>query len=273
VPQSVVAKSALFDDPALARFSWNNLALFFLRGQYGSEIFARTYLQLMPAISALAGAGAMALVWSFVSGRSRGTLPRVVVLVFFPAAYVSGLALSHAFTYFPWYYAPIYPFLAALVPVGTALVSGSSTTAAVGVAGILLAAQLVAAVTVKLPADRTSFWVQGYFDVAAGVPRNPSVHVAAPEIGAIGWRVWPSAIIDLEGLVTPGAVGKAPAEVLKLRVPEYLIVRTDNAAELLKTLQRDDWFERAYEVTIARKDPYRDREFRTYRRKPVADSR
>ena len=32
----------------------------------------------------------------------------------FPVCYVGGLALSHAFTYFPWYYGPIYPFLAVL---------------------------------------------------------------------------------------------------------------------------------------------------------------
>ena len=35
VPQSVVAKAALSDDPMLAQFSWNNVGLFFLRGQYG----------------------------------------------------------------------------------------------------------------------------------------------------------------------------------------------------------------------------------------------
>ena len=267
VPQSVVAKSALFDDPALAQFSWNNLALFFLRGQYGGEIFTRTHLQLMPVVSVLAGAGAMALAWSFVRSPSRRTLPRLVVLVFFPAAYVAGMAVSHAFTYFPWYYAPIYPFLAALAPVGTSAVSGSSNAAVAGVAGILVAANLVAAVTVKMPAGRTSFWVQGYFDVSAGVPREPSVRVAAPEIGAIGWRVWPATIIDLEGLVTPDAVGKVPADLLKLHLPEYLIVRTDNAAQLLTTLQRGEWFDRTYEVVSRRRDPNADREFRTYKKK------
>lgn len=272
VPQSVVAKSALFDDPALAQFSWNNLALFFLRGQYGGEIFTRTYLQLMPVASALAGAGAMALVWSLVRSRSREALLRVVVLVSFPAAYVAGMALSHAFTYFPWYYAPVYPFLAALVPIGTALVSGSSRTVVAGATSMLVAAHLVAAGTVKLPADRTSFWVQGYLDVSSGVPRDPSIRVAAPEIGAIGWRVWPATIIDLEGLVTPGAVGKAPAGLLKMGLPDFLIVRTDNAADLLKTLQRDEWFAHAYEVTAVRRDPHGSREFRAYRRKLVAGS-
>ena len=267
VPQSVVAKAALSDDPMLAQFSWNNVGLFFLRGQSGDEIFTRTYLQLMPVVSALAAAGAMALVWCFVHSRSRDTRLRVVVLLFFPAAYVAGMALSHAFTYFPWYYAPIYPFMAALVPIGTAFVIGPNKVAVAGITGLLVAVQLVAGAAVKSPADTTRFWVQGYFDVSSGVPRDPSVRVAAPEIGAIGWRVRPSTIIDLEGLVTPEAVGTAPAELLKERLPEYLIVRTDNAAGLLKTLQREEWFERAYEVTAVRKDPHGSREFRAYQRR------
>ena len=97
----------------------------------------------------------------------------------------------------------------------------------------------------------------------------PSVRVAAPEIGAVGWRVWPATIVDLEGLVTPEAVGVTPEDYLKVSCPEYLIVRTDNAAELLRTLQRDEWFGRTYEVASARRDPHAPREFRMYKRKLV----
>jgi hypothetical protein len=272
VPQSVVAKAALLKDPALSQFSWNNLGLFFLRGQHGGEIFTRTYLQLMPAVSLIAGIGAAWLVVRLLRSRDPDGLRRVIVLLFFPAAYVGGMSLSHAFTYFPWYYAPMYPFMAALVPIGTAAVTRSHGTAVVLVAAVCVAAQLAAAVVVKLPADKTNFWVDGYFDVSSGVPRDPSVRVAAPEIGAVGWRVWPATIVDLEGLVTREAVGKPPAEFLKVRLPEYLIVRTDNAAALLRTLQREEWFERTYELASARRDPHAAREFRMYKRKLVGGS-
>ena len=114
-------------------------------------------------------------------------------------------------------------------------------------------AQLAAAVAVKLPADKSD-WIDGYFDVAESVPRDSDVRVAAPEIGAVGWRVWPAAILDMEGLVTPEAVGVAPETYLKLKRPDYLIVRTDNAAELLRALQRDEWFAQAYDVVSTRRD-------------------
>jgi hypothetical protein len=266
VPQSVVAKAAMSKDPALAEFSWNNIALFFLRGQHGGEIFTRTYLQLMPVVSLLAGVGAAWLVVNLMRTRRADSIPRVVLLLFFPGAYVTGMALSHAFTYFPWYYAPIYPFMAALVPVGTAAIARSSRTAVLSVAGALLAAHVVAAIVVKLPADRT-YWVEGYFDVSEGVPRHPAITVAAPEIGAVGWRVWPASILDMEGLVSPESVGVLPETSLKLRRPEYLIVRTDNAAGLLRILEEDPWFAETYEVVATRRDPHEDREFRTYQRK------
>ena len=272
VPQSVAAKAAAFSDPGLAQFSWNNVGWFLLRGQYGGEIFTRTYLQLMPAISLLAGLGGAWLVANLLRRRGGDAIPRVGLLLFFPGAYVAGMALTHAFTYFPWYYAPMYPFMAALVPIGTAAATSASKVAVVGVAAALVAAQLAAAAVVKLPADRT-LWVDGYFEVSDTVPREAAVRVAAPEIGAVGWRVWPAAILDLEGLVTPEAVGVEPETFLKLKRPDYLIVRTDNAAELLRTLQRDGWFAQTYDLVAVRRDPYVDREFRAYKRKLVGGSR
>jgi hypothetical protein len=265
VPQSVVAKAAAFKDPALAQFSWNNVGLFFLRGQYGGEIFTRTFLQLMLVMSLLSGLGAAWIVVSLLR-RTHDALRRAALMLFFPAAYVAGMAMSHAFTYFPWYYAPIYPFMAALVPVGAAALTRSNSTWVLGSAAALVAAQLAAAVAVKLPAD-TSDWIDGYFDVSEVVPRDSNVRVAAPEIGAVGWRVWPAAILDMEGLVTPEAVGVAPEMYLKLKRPDYLIVRTDNAADLLRVLQRDEWFAEAYDIVSARRDRYADREFRAYKRK------
>ncbi len=266
IPQSVVAKAGMFTDPSLAQFSWNNIALFFLKGQYGGEIFTRTYVQLMPAISLLAAAGAAWLVMTVLRGREPDAIPRIAVLLYFPGAYVAGMSLSHAFTYFPWYYAPIYPFLAAFVPIGAAAMTGSRATAVLSVAGVLIGAQIAAAVAVKLPND-TTFWVDGYFEMSAPVARDASIRVAAPEIGAIGWRVWPASILDMAGLVTPDAVGVAPEVYLKSREPDYLIVRTDNAASFLTALQLDPWFAETYEVVAIRRDPYADREFRTYKKK------
>lgn len=266
VPQSVVAKASMFKDPALAQFSWNNIALFFLRGQFGGEIFTRTHIQLMPVISLLAVAGAAWLVLNVLRGRDGSAIPRAALLLFFPGAYVAGMALSHAFTHFPWYYAPMYPFLAALVPIGTAAVTQSRATAVLSVTAALIAAQIAAAIIVKMPSD-TTFWVDGYFEMSEGVPRDASIRVAAPEIGAVGWRVWPATILDMAGLVTPAAVGVAPEAYFKATRPEFLIVRTDNAAELLRAFQLDPWFAETYDVFAVRRDPYWDREFRTYRRK------
>jgi hypothetical protein len=155
--------------------------------------------------------------------------------------------------------------MAALVPVGTAAVTRASRMAVLCVAAVLVAAQVTAAVFVKLPAGN-AFWVDGYFEVADIVPRDSTIRVAAPEIGAVGWRVWPAAILDMEGLVTPEAVGVAPEEQLKRKRPEYLIVRTDNARELLEILGRDEWFARTYETVSTSRDPSANREFRTYKK-------
>ena len=265
VPQSVVAKSAMFKDPALAQFSWNNIALFFFRGQYGGGIFSRTRIQLMSVISLTAIVGAGWLIRNLWRERERA-IPPLALLLFFPSAYVAGMTLSHAFTFFPWYYAPIYPFLAALVPIGTAAVKQRRATVVMFVTAVLIAAQVMAAIVVKIPADRT-FWVDGYFEVSEGVPRDASIRVAAPEIGAVGWRVWPAAILDMEGLVTPEALAVRPETYLKLKRPEYLIVRTDNAATLLRNLQADPWFAGTYDAVAVRRDPYVDREFRAYKRR------
>ena len=268
VPQSIRAKSAAFADPALAAFSWSNVRLFFMSGQYGGEIYTRTYLQLTPVFSVLAALGAAWLVVGMIRSQSPQPVLRGMMLLFFPAAYLAGMSLSHAFTFFPWYYAPLYPFLAALVPIGTGAATQWRSAWVLGVTGTLVAAQLFAAAVVKLPADSTA-WVDGYFEVSNSVARDPAVRVAAPEIGVIGWRVWPSTILDLEGLVTPEAVGVKPGEFFRLKRPEYLVVRTDNAAELLRNLQSDDddWFARTYEIAAVHRDPAGGREFRMYKKK------
>jgi len=264
IPQSVIAKASTAARPDLVRFSWANLALFFARGQYGGDIFSRTYLQLMPVVTMLAGAAAA----SIVLGARRRSVDRqrATWLLAFPVAYVTALAFGHAFTYFPWYYAPIYPFAAALAAVGAGVVWRERQGMVIGTCAVLAVAQLAAAAFVKLPADR-DFWVTGYFAVSNDVPRRPDVKVAAPEIGAVGWRVWPATVLDLEGLVTPAAVGRAPEDYIEEMEPQYVILRTDNASEFLQRAQQGGKFFKEYALTAAKKDPYADREFQAYTRR------
>ena len=187
VPQSVIAKAATADDPALVQFSWTNLALFFLKGQDGGDIFERTYLQLMPVASTLSALSAAAMIWDVIRIRTALAVRRALALLCFPGSYVAGLAFSHAFTFYPWYYGPIYPFVAALAVLGVATRNVGHVRLVAGACTLLVSGQLVAGWLVKLPADR-SFWVEGFMRAADVVPRNTEVVVAASEIGAVGWR-------------------------------------------------------------------------------------
>jgi len=265
VPQSITAKAATASDVSLAQFSWNNTALFFIKGQYGGEIFTRTYIQLTPVMTLLAAAGAATLIAGTLR-RCPAAITQSAALLAFPGVYMVAMSTSGAFTFYPWYYAPVYPFLAMLIPVGVGVLLRSTGAPVVSVTAILMAAQLAAATLVKLPADK-SFWVDGYFKAADDVPREPQVTVAALEIGAVGWRVWPATVLDMVGLVTPEAVAIAPERYMKLKRPDYLIVRTDNAADLLRALAHDQWFGDTYELAAAHRDPFVDREFRTYKKK------
>lgn len=266
IPQSVVAKVAASRRPDLKRFSWINVALFFLRGQHGGEIFTRTYIQLMPVITLLSGVAAASSLRELVRHPTEAVVLRWIALLLFPLGYVTGLALSHAFTYYPWYYGPIYPFAAALAVIGANVLSRRRTRLAIGMIAILVMAQLTAAALVKLPGDH-SFWVEGYNQVSAVVPRSRNVTVAALEIGVVGWRTWPATVLDVEGLVTPGAVGMADDDFVRLKGPAYVVLRTDNAADFLRRVEQSDWFSSGYELVTARRDPYADREFRVYRLK------
>ena len=264
VPQSVVAKAASSGHADLARFSRANLALFFIKGQFGGEIFARSALQLSWVMTLLAGVAVVRLCVEAARSRPAGW-ERVLLLIVFPACYVGALALAHAFTFFPWYYAPIYPFLAMAAGIGLFTMNARTIVVAAGCAA-LVGAQLATAVLLKLPADR-SFWVEGYLRTSQVVPARADVSVAALEIGAVGWRVWPARVIDLEGLVTPDAVGVRPEEHVRRTRPQFIVLRTDNAAEFLDRVEREAWFADRYELVSVLRDPYVAREFRLYRRR------
>jgi hypothetical protein len=266
VPQSIVAKGATTHGVAvLARLSWVNVARFFLKGLPDGEIFARTWLQLTIVFTLLAAVAVAAILRDLVGGRESRSSDRALLLLIFPAAYVGALAITHAFLFWVWYYGPIYPFSAVLATVGASYVSRRWTDVVVGVScAILIVGQIAAGWLVKLPNDRT-FLVEGYVRAAAMIPRDERVRVAACEIGALGWTVWPSQVIDLVGIVTPQAVG-APADViLRLARPEYIVFRTDNATCLLSRAEVEPWFAREYILVETIGDPYVAREFRTYK--------
>jgi len=268
VPQSIVAKAShVAKDPGLVRFSWMNLALFATLGQFGGGIYQRTLLQLNFLLLPLAGAGALGLLVRALCEGGRAAWLRAVLLIFFPFGYTAGLALSHAFTWFPWYYGPIYPFAALLAAAGAREVgAGFARRLGPVLIILLIAGQVVAAVRVKLPADR-DFMTAGYLQCAATIPREAGGRVAALEIGAVGWQVWPLPVIDLLGLVTPEAVGREPLDVLHARLPEYLVVRTDDAAPLLTRAAREPWFATSYLRQTVVRDPWNPREFIVFRRR------
>ena len=180
VPQSVLAKAAAtHSDASLAAFSWTNLGLFLVSGQYGGDIFARTLWQLNFVLTLL-GLWAAASLLSTSLGRPPRSVEPVLLLLAFPACYTGGLALAHAFTYYPWYYGPLYPSLAVLAMVGASRLAAATHFPAWAVCAVLVAGQGVAAVYVKIPRDR-DFWIEGYRRASAGIPPSASVLVAAPK--------------------------------------------------------------------------------------------
>jgi hypothetical protein len=266
VPQSVVAKAAGAHRADLSAFSWTNLALFFLKGQYGGAVYSRTYWQLTPVMTAVAGIGFFVLARAALSSHARRDVLRAVLIGLFPLSFVGALAAAHAFTWFPWYYGPTYPFLAALAMIGAASIFRRRPPAIAALCGVLVAAQAIAALRVKLPADH-DFWVAGYLEASSRIPKSPATTVAAPEIGAVGWTVWPTTVLDLVGLVTPDAIRMPAEDFLRLKKPDYLVLRTDDAAALLARLDAGHWFAQDYELVFTRRDPYEAREFRTYRKR------
>ena len=274
IPQSIVAKSfAVQTDPSLARLSRQNLAAFFLEGLPGDGLFQPTYLQFNSAWSLLSVFALLCFAGDCFRCRSAQSVERALILLLFPVCYVGGLAVCHAFTWFPWYYGPIYPFYAMLAAVGAStlmknlpLSAGQAKAGAAALTGTLLLGQFVAAYFIKMPNGR-DFWVQGYADVSKAIPRDAQITVAAFEIGTVGWRVWPTSVLDVGGLVTPQAVGVTSDVFLKSQRPDYIVLTTDNAVDFLGRVSAQPWFLERYELICVVHDPDSDREYHTYRLK------
>jgi hypothetical protein len=275
IPQPIHAKAnQVIADPGLRGFSWMNLRLFLVKGQFGGGVFERTYLQMNFLLSGLAGLTAINLLRHARKGPGAWQT-RPVLLLGFPAALVTAQAAGHALTWFPWYYGPVYPFLGALAAIGldglARMMPGRSQAWSrpwffgLGLS-VLVAGQCLAALFVKLP-NHPDFVPRGYSMVAKKIPPAAPGSVAALEIGAVGWTVWPRPVIDLLGLVTPAAVGTPPLATIKEQRPEFLVFRTDDAARLLAEARRDSWFMATYLPKVSLRDPWRTRDFLVFQKR------
>ena len=279
VPTSVAAKAEHVEaDEGLRSFSWMNLRLFAYLGQFGEEVFTRTWIEMRLAWSALAILGTAVILLEHLRARTDQTSVALILLVALPAVHVGVLAAAGAFTWFPWYYGPLYFFLVPLVVLGVWTAVGLAVRnrsqrqcqGAVLIVGVLLLAQVLAALTVKLPGDR-EYWVEGYQEVLAGWAPPEGETVAALEVGTVGWELWPARVLDLVGLVSPGSIGRSPAEVVLSSRAKYLCVRTDDGAALLSALQSHSAAESPFRIMRAVTDPYRDRQFLLLERRLLPD--
>lgn len=259
VPQSIVAKASSVT--GLEQLSWQNLLVFFATGQYGQYgVYKRTYFQLMPVMTILAGRAGL----SFIVDRAY---QRMLIVALFPAAFVIVLAAAHAFTYFTWYYGPIYPFLAMLAAMGMSVLAPSRAVPPLCAA--ICVAQLGTGILIKLPNDREDH-IGKYQLVARGIPADRRIAIAAVEIGIIGWQAWPARVIDLEGLVTPDAVGVDPARYVELARPDYVVLPGDNnAVRFLRGAAGSRWF--ANEYALVASVPNGRLDYQTYRRQRAPD--
>ncbi len=308
IPQTIRAKAHYTTlDPKLVKFSWMNVRLFLFKGQYGGFIFQNTWLSMSFLLNLLAATGVVKLLWHARTERARGVLS-FMTLAFFPLAFAGGLSITHAFTFFPWYYGPLYPFLALLAVLGANWLWSLSTrtvdTRGLSIwrvstrtrapisaggalalqiktpwidtwrggsvaVGLLVCAQLLAALLIKLPADRAYFWLRGLDSSVQPVPRTPNLTLATTEIGVIGWERLSARILDISGLVTPAALLQTKAVYLRSTRPDYVLLRTDNAADYLADLARDPWFATNYELISSVQDPYSPRAFQTFHRRDL----
>ncbi|HUZ82811.1 MAG TPA: hypothetical protein VMU73_11270 [Gaiellaceae bacterium] len=261
IPQSVIAKSHL---PSLYHLSTRNLVLTFVHGQYGGGLYARTWW----SASALLSFGCLVELTRMAKGARHGSWrdrEQLRLFVVFPSLYVAGLGAVAAFTWFPWYYAPIYPFWLSLGFLGLThsvrtslrrvgrikLTGGAEAVVAVA----LIASFGAGLVLVKIPARKSTYWTQGYTRLAAAIPRVARGSTAADEIGALGWSLYPRQVDDLVGLVTKQAVGTSHRDFLLRDRPRFIALRSDEAATLLSLLTHDPQLSRLYRLRTSFRSP------------------
>jgi arabinofuranosyltransferase len=172
------------------------------------------------------------------------------ILISWWGVYAATFALTGAFARAEWYFTPLLPVYLAAVSTGVVrLLDVPAWKGARGPAAILFAVALTAMGCRHWERQRAALthvreireW--RYMAIADDISRSARpCNVAAPEIGAIGFR-FPGRIIDLGGLVTPGAVRRTPQAMLRDEGAQWLVIHNIfTPASLLA----DPWFKTSF---------------------------
>ena len=187
--------------------------------------------------------------------RLAGLFP----LLLWSLAYVVIFTLARAFTYFPWYFIPLYPayFIILLVGMGWLVdrsVPNISKRTKFSDWGEFLLLPLLLMTVTRLPSRveaqqlQMENWIAGregaYQRASEFVLANSESdeRIGAGEIGAIGYysRRY---IVDVNGLVTPRQPGQGPVDTFVRYQPEWLI---DSEQGLSAMLVETPWFQSLY---------------------------
>jgi hypothetical protein len=117
-------------------------------------VFTASLLQLAAATTLLA---LLEIVIAAPVSRAKRD-DSFLLLSAFPIAYIYALTPAGAFTFYPWYYAPIHAFLSILAAVGidglARRAGRAAWVSATSIASVLVVGQLIAALTVRVPPRR-----------------------------------------------------------------------------------------------------------------------
>lgn len=281
LPQSVRSKASLSTrDPMV---SWRELTQYFTVGQWGAGYMARTASQLNFVMSTMAAAGLYVVMRAAVVERK---FRDVLAFAAWPVVFAAGYATAGAFLYYPWYYAPLYPFVAMLALVaadrlttlaasrrpdggGTLEVVRRATVVTVVVVAVFMSAQIYSFATVKVTAARHDVWVEDLAVVTDVIPADAHTDIAALEIGVIAWNHPSARMHDLMGLVTPEVVSEGRMPYLKRVMPSYLSFRVDDGygSGLLPFKAEDADFWNSYQLVNEVDDPRKRNGYCLYEKK------
>ncbi len=244
VPLSITAKAS-------GRFgAWQSFLVFV--NQFGHGV----YLPL----SALAAFGAVVLL------RTRRDVS--VVGAAWGVLYAGAFVASGAFSFFSWYFVPLYPLYWAAV--GAALDDlgrrglPANVRRSAGRLCVLAAAAVLAA---RLPHDRETLrhWFEGrefLYERVARELRGAGCTIAATEIGTLGYY-YDGPVLDLIGLVSPEAVGRPVLDIIGDERPCWVATYDDHVHRADLTAAE---FSDRYELAFSRRVSA-DREFLLLRRR------
>lgn len=175
------------------------------------------------------------------------------------ATYTAVFTVGRAFNHYLWYFSPIVPLYFAGVGVSSEVlllkIGQRLSGARMRVAGRAIAIAAVAALMVGGPYrllklrewldERTSVRESLYESVASRVSTiRVDCALAATEIGALGYH-YRGPILDLAGLVSPEAIGRA-AQALRVSRACWLVAYDDHLRALDSSLEHAAWFRREF---------------------------